>query len=604
MVNFIRNICCFALLAVCAGTAASAQDLRFELHAPTAVAVGEIFTVEFTIAERFENNSFQPPKFDGFDIIAGPTVLSSESTNIDSRGNVTRMTSYGFSYALRAPAAGTFTIQPGKITIGDKAYATRALPIEVVAADQARDATSRTIADDDVFLRAAVDRTTVFKGEPVRASFKLYRRVQISGVSNQKMPAFNGFWTQAVDVGDRQAWRRETYDGKVYETIILHEAILYPLQSGTINIDPMSLDVIVSIVTPVSTGNPFIDNFIGGHSFEDIPKHVASQAIPVTVRELPAGAPASFNGAVGSFQMTGGLDNSNLTLNSSGKYTVRITGQGNLPQINQPKVVLPSSFEQYPVNSSGLSPAGGTGYKLFEYPFIARSEGAYTIDQVDFSYFDPAQQRYVTLSNPSVSIDVHADSLNTGPVAPERGIVSGINREDVRILGNDIRYIHVADRNWSRRGSTFFLSWPYLIVTLVLIAAFVGIYYHLRRYMREISDAALVRNKKANKIARSRLKAAAGFMESGDEHGFYEEMLRAMWGYMSDKLNMPVANLTKDNIREELVKRGVAPEKTEEFIEIISVCEYAQYSPQSGGRMNEIYNRTALLLSKIETVIK
>lgn len=601
MANFIRNICCVVSLLI--SSAAIAQDARFELHAPTVVTVGEIFTVEFVIGEKYNDNSFMPPRFEGFNVVAGPSIIQSSSTSIDAGGNVVRNTSYGFSYALQASAAGTFTIQPGKIAVGDKAYATRATPIEVVNAEAVRDPNSQTAADDDILLRVVVDRTTVYKGEPVRATFKLYRRqVQMSGTENMKIPAFNGFWTQVVDF-DRQNWKRETYNNKVYDTFVLHDVLLYPLQSGTINIEPMSLDIIVSIVKPLNTGNAFFDSFIGGHTLEEVRKHVASVTVPITVKELPAGAPASFNGAVGSFQMSGGLSNSNVTVNGSSKYTIRISGRGNLPQINQPKITFPSSFEQYPVTSSDrLGQAGGSGYKEFEYPFIARSEGAYTIEQVDFTYFDPAQQRYVTLSNPSVSVDVHADSLNSG--SSERGIVSGVSREEVKLLGNDIRFIHVDDKNWSKRGSVFFLSWPYFAVIIILLAVSVGIYFYLRKYMREISDAALLRNKKANKIARSRLKAAAGFMDSGDEHGFYEEMLHAMWGYMSDKLNMPVANLTKDNIREELLKRGVAQEKAEEFIEIISVCEYAQYSPQSGGRMNEIYNRTALLLSKIETVIK
>ena len=265
---------------------------------------------------------------------------------------------------------------------------------------------------------------------------------------------------------------------------------------------------------------------------------------------------------------------------------------------------MPTSFEQYnkkTTESLAHNANGITGYRQFEYPFIPRAEGSYTINPVEFSYFDPDAAKYVTLNTSSFNIEVRPDSTGGGGVS---GIVSGINKEDLKILDKDIRFIRIGDPCLTRRGNLLFGSTAYFAALALILLVFAGGYLYLKKRLSEMQNTVLVRNRKANKVALQRLRAAFQHMNAGSEKAFYEEMLKALWGYMSDKLNIPVANLTKDNIREELLKRNVSAELTGQFIDTITHCEYAQYSPSSSGRMSELYGSAAGILSKLESVIK
>ncbi|MFR4026734.1 MAG: BatD family protein [Alistipes indistinctus] len=282
-----------------------------------------------------------------------------------------------------------------------------------------------------------------------------------------------------------------------------------------------------------------------------------------------------------------------------------MSGNGNLPLIQAPKVTMPSSFEQYNMKTTESLTHNGngiTGYRQFDYPFIPRAEGSYSVGPVEFSYFDPEQAKYVTLSAPQQNVEIKPDS--TGGTSAGTGVISGVSKEDLKILDKDIRFIRIGEPQFHRRGHLYFGSWAYWLALAVLTTITAALYFYLRKHLKELQNTSLVRHKRANKVALQRLKAALGYMTADEEKPFYEEMLKALWGYMSDKLNIPVANLTKDNIREELLKRSVDAEYINRFIEIISDCEYAQYSPSSSGQMTEIYNGAVKMLSKFESLIK
>lgn len=299
------------------------------------------------------------------------------------------------------------------------------------------------------------------------------------------------------------------------------------------------------------------------------------------------------------------LPTGSITANSAANYTVKISGTGNLPLIQAPKLNLPNSFEQYNIKTTeslNSTTAGISGYRQFEYPFIARAEGTYPVEPIEFSYFNPDLARYVTLSSKTAEVIVLPDS--TGGSVPSRGMVSGMNKEDIKILGQDIRFIKLGKAQLVSRDRIFMASPLYFVLLLLIAAAFVFSLVWLQKRIRESRNAALVRGKRANKVALQRLRAANGYMKADDRRRFFEEMLRALWGYMSDKLNIPVANLTKENVREELLKRGVSAELSARFIEIISECEYAQYSPAVSGQMNDIYQGAVETISKFESVIK
>ena len=595
--------------------AGAAEKVAFEVSSPLTVAVGEAFRVEFTLNAEPDKDTFEAPSFEGFDVLAGPTVAKGSSISIIN-GSMTQSTSYTYTFVVLAQQAGNIVIGPARIEAKGKRYATNPLPIEVVQERGAgrpqggrdnRDEQSgeadaqRRIANDDILLRAIVSRTSVFKGEPLRVTFKLYERVNVVGYDGVKFPSFNGFWAQELNT-DNAPRRRETYNGKVYETLVAREFLLYPQQSGTLTIDPAELTAVAQVVVQSRNIDPF---FGGGHEVYNVPRKVQSQRVTVSVKNLPAGAPESFNGAVGRFTLDATLPPERIAANSASTYTVKIAGSGNLTFVQAPKLTLPTSFEQYNVKTTesiNTTAAGITGYRQFEYPFIARAEGTYEVAPVEFTYFDPERMQYTTLRAKPLTLDVTPDAGGSSgaPVVP--GL--GMSKEEVRLLGQDIRFIKLGNPQLRLDRKPFHFGSAYWVSLAVIFAAFGAAYVALRRRIRERQNIALVRGKRANKVAVQRFRAAKRHMEEQNRHAFYDEMLRALWGYMSDKLNIPVANLTKENVREELHKRGIPAEQSQRFTAIVTQCDEAQYSPAASSQMHEVYAEGVDFISQIESAIK
>ncbi len=598
--------------------AEAAEKVTFEASSPLTVAVGEAFRVEFSLNAEPDKDTFVAPTFEGFDVLAGPSVSKGSSISIIN-GSMTKTYSYTITYVVLVQQAGNLTIGPAQIASDGTTYRTQPLPIEVVQEsgsqgggsggresgrtqeNEASNNAQRQVASDDILLRAIVSRTSVFKGEPLRVTFKLYERVNVVGYDGVKFPSFNGFWAQELDT-DNAPRRRETYNGKVYETLVAREFLLYPQQSGTLTIDPAELTAVAQVVVQSRNIDPF---FGGGHEVYNVPRKVQSQRVTVAVKPLPAGAPASFNGAVGRFSLDATLPPDRIAANSASTYTVKIAGTGNLTFVQAPKLTLPTSFEQYNVKTTesiNASTSGISGYRQFEYPFIARAEGTYEIEPVEFTYFDPERMQYTTLRTKPLTLDVTPDASgnNGAPVVQGRGM----SKEDVRLLGQDIRFIKLGNPQLRIDRKPFFLGTAYWLLLTAIVLAFGGAYIALRHRIRERQNVALVRGKRANKVAVQRFRAAKRYMEEQNRHAFYEEMLRALWGYMSDKFNIPVANLTKENVREELHKRGVPAEQSQRFTAIVTLCDEAQYSPVASSQMSDVYAEGVDFISRIESAIK
>ena len=376
---------------------------------------------------------------------------------------------------------------------------------------------------------------------------------------------------------------------------------MYPQQSGELVIDPAEINVVAQIVVQSNRRNdPFFGSMPDVYNVE---RKLQTGKVTVNVKPLPAGAPASFSGAVGQFTMESVPPPADLAANSAGTYTVKISGTGNLSFVQAPKLTLPASFEQYTVKTTEsirTSQSGSTGYRQFEYPFIARAEGSYDIVPVEFAYFDPSTMRYVTLASQSVTVDVAPDGKGTAASQ----IVTGLSKEDVRMLGSDIRFIKLGNPALSAVGRPFIFSGAYFAAVAALLTAFAAMFFALRKRIRDNRNTALVRGRRANKVAVQRFRAAAHHLKDDNRRAFYEEMLQAMWGYMGDKLNIPVADLTKENVREELTRRGVDGALSQRFAEIVTRCEEAQYSPAGAGAMDEVYADGVDFVSKIESAIK
>lgn len=607
-----------ALLITLATFAQSATT--FTTNAPMQVAVGETFRIEFALNANPEDDSFTPPTLTGFDILAGPAVSRGSSVQIIN-GSMTKSVNYTYTYVVVASAAGTSTIGAASAVVDGKKISTKPLPIEIVeesaAASQQQQQSSSSaaqrqsttqndrVAEDDILLRAVVSRTSLFKGEPLRMTIKLYSRVAIAGAENEKMPTFNGFWSQDIRSNTREV-QRETYNGKVYDTQTLYDYLLYPQQSGKLSIDPASMTVVAQVRVRSNNIDPF---FGGGFEIINVRRPLTTQKITIDVKELPAGAPASFNGAVGNFQLDCSLTpTGSITSNSSLSYTVKISGTGNLTLLQAPEVNLPSTFEQYSVKTTesiNTNQYGASGYKQFEYPIIPRTEGEFSIRPTSFSFFNTQTMTYETLESPLYNLEVLPDTSSGSNGGDGAATVRrSMAREDVKLLGEDIRYIKIGKSEVRTESTPFILSKLYYALLAAIFVLFAIIYFMLRRYIKESQNSTLVRGKRANKVAVQRFKAANAFMASGDEKSFYKEVLSAIWGYMSDKFNIPVANLTKESVRKELSKRGVSQELITGFSDITTICDEAQYSPMASAQMNEVYTTTVKLISKIETEIK
>lgn len=598
--NTLRRVLWLSALLIAFCTGARAQ-VDFTAAAPQRVEAGTAFRVEFTLSspERIARPSaFTPPAFEGLNVVAGPSMANGQNFSFGN-GQRSEIHTLTYTYAVAAPEAGIVTIPAASATVDGKSYSTRPVKIEVVAPGTAAGGqqTAATLQKDDVLVRIVPDRTALFKGEALRVQLKLYFRVDLAGASNFRYPAFNGFWNQEIPVND--AGGQEEYNGKLYTTRVLREFLLFPQQAGVLSIEQFSFSAVARLVSPGRAQSLLDEFFGGGPRIDDIPLDLTAGPIPITVKEWPAGAPAGFGGAVGQFTLEGGPDKAETAANSPANFVLRITGAGNLPLVTAPKPILPASFEQYTVKTEdnyGVSGRTITGTKSFTTPFIPRAEGDYVLPPVEFVYFDPAAVRYVTLYTPEHTMRVGADT--GGGENP--GLVTGVNREEVKVLGEDIRFIRVGDPKLKRAGGVFLFSWGYWVILLLIVGGFIAALRSLRRRIRRQSDRTLVRNRRARKVALHRLKAAERHMTAKDPAGFYEEMLKVLWGYMGDKLNLPAANLSRDNVREGLAARGVETEWIERYIDAVAECEYRRYAPADNSRIGDVYHAAVELISKME----
>ena len=596
-------------------TAFAEQDVTFQTNAPMIVGVGEAFRVEFDLNAKPDDKSFVAPSFEGFSVLAGPSVSHGSSMQIVN-GSVSKSFNYTISYVLQASKQGELSIGVATIAVDGKSYSTRKTPIEVRQNGGAQDSgasagaqqqeqqsleqrASQQLAEDDLMLRLSVSRSSVYKGEAVRAVLKLYSRVNVVGSEGAKIPSFDGFWSQALEC--EQGPFRETLGGKVYDAYNLGEYILYPQQSGKLTIEPAKITIVAQMfVRNNRPRNSFFDNT---HDIYNLRRELRSPAVTIDVKPFPAGAPASFTGAVGRYTMEANLSSADIAANSAANIDVKISGLGNIAFLQEPKLQLPTSFELYDVKSTEqirTTASGSTGFRRVEYPFIARAEGDYTIAPIEFTYFSPESGKYVTLTSEQFAISVAPDAKSG---TSSQVVSTIIGKEDVRLLGNDIRFIKLTRPALHSVAAPFVLSPLYFVALVALLVVAVVAYFVIGKRIKDNRNTALVKGRRANKVAVQRFRAAEKYMKEHNRRAFYEEMLRALWGYLSDRFNIPVADLTKESVREELNRRG-ATEEAKDVTAIISQCEEAQYSPAESVAMDQVYGKGIEIVSRIESVAK
>lgn len=583
--------------------AASAQ-VSFTVDAPALTALGRPFNVAFTIDAEPEQNSFKAPEFEeNFDVVAGPSTSVGRSMQFIN-GKQSSSYNYTITYALMPRESGTFTIGSASVKVDGKTYTTRPMLVEVIAEKQGagvktpNTSPEGSIGRDDILLRLKVSDTELYKGESLRASLVLYTRVTVENIESLTMPPFDGFWSQELSFDNAPS--REEYNGRVYETYKITELLLSPQESGKIVIPEAVMDVVAQVVVQDRRN---YDPIFGGRQVYRVSRELKSAPVTINVKEFPAGAPQSFNGAVGNFSLRSTMPAAEIDANSADQIELTISGTGNLKFITAPRITLPESFEVYDtkvVDNCKITATGTTGSLTYTYPFVARSAGAFTIPRIEFSFFNSDTQAYETLATEPFTLVVKDD----GSIAASAPATSNYNYGGpMRQLDRDIRFIHTGKLP-KRAAAAFILTPMYWLAIVAMVALFILIYAVLRKRIRERSNTVARRMRHADKMAVQRLRMAERYMNEENRHAFYEEMLRAMWGYISDKFNIPVASLTKEKIREELYRRNVAEATAEQFCEVISRSEEAQYAPSASGEMTDIYAEAVEVISKIESAVK
>lgn len=602
-----RIVTIIALLTFSLGV--FADNVTFVAKAPRVVAMGEQFQLKYDV--NVMPDDFYNPDIRNFEILAGPNMSQFRSTTVIN-GQVSSTSQISYTYILEASREGKFSIPAAVVKINGKSYTSNSLAIEVVKGEAAASSVNRSGGSSSIqeakggskgaiFLKMDVNKTTLYRGEFLIATLKLYTRTDLEGLGDPKFPSFNGFWNQVVEDNDlRLNFVREKYNGKVYDVAVIRRYVLFPQQVGKLVIDPFELTAgVVERAAPQSA----FDAFFGGGGTR-ARKRLSSPSISVSVRELPSGAPSSFNGAVGSFSVTSSLSKNKVRANDAVNLIVKVSGSGNVKLVEAPKVDFPTDFDTFDAKVTDnvkTTASGSNGTKTFEYSFIPRSQGKYTIPALEFTYFDTKTNRYKTVETQSQTIYVAPDP--TGGAG--NGLQGGSDKENIKLLGQDIKYIKVGSTTLSHKGQYFFNTASYWLILLLTIIAVAAAFVLLSKRERENSDVVFIKNKRANKIAHQRLKKAEMLIKSGDTHGFYEEMLRAMWGYLSDKLSIPVSDLSKERAKQLLEVKGADAETIQTLIHIIEECEFARYAPGGQGEeKSDRFNHAIDIISKLEQLKK
>ena len=609
----MRKLFISIVLLMSALVAFAQTSIQVQSH--KVVSVDEQFNVTFVI-EGAKPTDFTWEPGDDFMLVWGPQQGRSTSVQIIN-GKRTESSQTTYSYILKPLRAGKFTLPKASAKVKGNDIYSEAHTIEVVSsgsssstssgqqssqsqASQSSQAQQGVISDSDLFLRLSLSRNDVVVGEPVVATIKLYQRANISGFESASFPSFNGFWSQELEAPTNIEFQRETYDGQIYNAAVLRKFLLIPQRQGQITIDPAELVCLVSIRVS-SGGNSIFDGFFD--DYRNVRKKVQTKPVIVNVSALPAGAPASFGGGVGEFTISAAVSKDSLKTHEAATLVVTVAGKGNVSLLEAPKVSFPPDMEVYDTKiTNNIAPGGISGSRKYEYPFIPRSYGDFVIEPIKYSYYDVNQKKYVTLQTDPIDLKVLKgnETESAGPM-----VVPGVSQKDVRNLDSDIRYINVKDPGLVAKGRFLVGSGLFWTIVSMLIVLAVALWLMLRRMAARKADVAGTRNRKATKMALKRLQLAGTFLKQNLYTAFYEELHKALLGFISDKLTIPVSELSRDRITDALKEGNVPEEYINTFIGILDACEFARYSPSTGNdAMSAHYEAAAEVISAIDTSMK
>ena len=605
-----------AMLTVFTGWAQS--TIRVEVH--NIVEVGERFNVVFVVEGEHAPSEFQWSPSDDFTLVWGPQKGTSTSVSIVN-GKTTRSSQTSYTYILQAKKTGTYTLAPAKATVKGDQISSKAVQINVVeggsgsqsqaqqggsSQGQAQQGSRSNASADtgELFMRLTLSKREVMVGEPITATLKIYQRANLTGFEDAKFPKFNGFWSQEVDTPQSIEFQREQVGDKMYNAAVLRRWVLIPQKAGTLTIDPSEIVCLVNVRTQrPRTGSVFDDFFENDYVTQR--QRVSTPAMAVKVSALPGGAPAGFSGAVGEYSVSAKLSKDALKTHDAASLIVTVTGKGNVSLVEAPKIDFPPDFEAYDVKTtSGTDRSGTSGSKTFEYPFIPRSPGEFTLPPVRFSYYDVKNRRYATASTDSLKLTVERGAAGASQPSQDGAGTLKVDRKGVKNLGEDIRFIKTKTSLSEEKG--FFVGKPayWILVGLFLLAAG-AVWLSLRKLAARRADVAGSRGRKATRQALKRLKLAGDFLNKNLYTAFYEELHRALMSFVSDKLTMDMADQSKENIAAALSARGVPETTVSSFTDLLDACEYARYAPDAGhDAMNAHYEQAVSVITAIDSSMK
>jgi hypothetical protein len=581
-----------------------AQDGSFSTSVDrNQLALGEQFGITFALSGSSAGNNFHPPAFTDFTVLSGPN----QSTSMQFiNGAVSSSVSY--SYALQPRSEGTFTIGPATIEYGGKQLQSQPVTIRVTKGGAAPKAGKQQESSeigkqigDNLFLKVVVDKSRVVQGEQITATYKIYTRVNVVNYGLSKLPSLTGFWSEDVEVPKQIQLATELVNGKQYRVGILKKVALFPQRSGTLDLDPMEVDCVVQVQTR-KRSNDIFDQFFNDPFFGNVSNvnyKVRSEPLKITVNPLPSeNVPKGFAGAVGKFSMETWLDKRETKTNEPVTLKVKISGRGNLKLLEPPAVTVSTDIERYdPKMSDNIAKQGDqiAGSRTFEYLLIPRHPGDQTIPSFPFAFYDVEKRGYVALASPEFSLKVEKGTDLAASSA------TGISKEDVKLLGEDIRFIKSTDPALARKGARFVGSPAFVVLSLSPVLAFVSFLAFVRRRERVLGDVKSLRNRKARKMAQRRLTEAKKYLAAKKREEFYAELSRALWGYIGDKLGIPPANLSLDTVRSTLESHQVPPETVSSLAATFEQCEFARFAPSADSvEMESAYRKAIELISTIE----
>lgn len=590
------------------------QQVDFKASAREEVAQGEQFRLIFTV--NAQASGFKAPAIKDFSTLSGPLQSTSSSMQIINN-QVSRTVEYSYTYILQAVKEGTFVIGAASVTVDGKTYQSDPITIKVIKGspqqpgnNQTNDQAAADISSKNLFVQASVNKSNPYLGEQVIVTYRIYTRIPVAEYSVTRTPTMTGFWAENLMKDNTPLNQyRETINGAEYVVAEFKKEALFPQKTGVLTIDPLEVDVVAQIERKARkprTNDPFFDNFFNdsffGSGYQNVKKKLYSNSLKLTVKPLPeTGKNAGFEGAVGNFTMSASIDKEVVSANDALTLKYTISGRGNLKLIDKPRIDFPSDFEVYDpriIDDIKVTTSGISGNRTFEYLLVPRNHGNYTIKPITFVYFDLNSNSYKSFKSPPFKITV------------EKGVggesySAGSNKEDFKYIGTDIRYINTNVVNLHKVDRFFFGTpafWILLILPVVLFVVFMVVW---QKELKKRGNVALTRNKKATGIARKRLKLAEQHLKNGNQQAFCTEISNALWGYLSDKFNIPRSALSFDSVSQALHDKHVKESLSLKFVNTLNNCEFARFAPGDKSQvMDNLYSEALEVITLTEQELK